>query len=970
MHRLLERQLKRSLGKTFDLETLTPELQELLNKISDVYVDFDDQRRMHEHIITVNSEELRNSNAKLKELLDERSQLLEYKTNENKDIINLLHQYKEAIDQSMIVSRTDTEGIITYANDKFCEISGYTREELLGRSHNIIKHPDNDVALYKDIWQTIKSNKVWTGTFPNLNKDGRTYYVNSTIIPLTDLNGNITEFIGLRDDVTQQVLYQKKLTHQTQRLNTIFNSQEHITLIINPTKGVVDVNNKFFETFGYKDLRSFNQKNECVCDLFHEKDLLKSSDNIERPWYEHFLFGNDIQNKVTHQTSTGQELIFKISIKEIELDEKQHFLVTLIDITELENARRKAEIAKETKSTFLANMSHEIRTPLNAIIGFSDVLTNAKLNSEEKEYSYIISKSAQSLLDIIDDVLDISKIESGKIMIENEPFPINIFIENIVELFSVKAKEKNIRFIYNSDPSIPYSVISDSTRLRQVLSNLLSNAIKFTDKLGQVNFSINVLQQDEKEVQMEFTIKDTGIGISKEQQAIIFEPFSQADSGINRKFGGTGLGLSICKDIIHLLNSEIIVESMINHGTTFKFILTLPIDKKTEKSSHHFSHLEFALSGISDDNEYLKKNITNYLNKIGEVYEFDQNSIHRNINFLFCFQSPNLLDLLQKFKMLNETAKTVFVGNKNSLDDNRVNKYIDYFIDLPIYGSKIFNIISDNTLVDDNIATEKEFEAIEHEPIEKHSPEEKISSEQAHILVAEDNPNNQKLIEILINKLGYRCTIANNGLEAVEFYEDNRYDLIFMDINMPVMDGVTATKEILKRQEEGRYKVPIVALTANSIEGDKERYLYSGMSDYLAKPIIFDKFKAMIEHYTTLSKETIQNEDNNEPQVDFSIENTMAQLGLDQDTATMLLENFFLTIDQDIDTLAKKVQEDDYQGIFDQAHFIKGSCLNLALKEPAEILASIESKANDNNNVNLDFDRLKLSLENHKKTIG
>ena len=303
MHRLLDRQLKRFLGKSFDFEKLDNNFKELLNTISDVYTDFDNQRRMQEHIITVSSEELRSSNNQLKELLDERSKLLENKTIENKDIINLLHQYKEAIDQSLIVSRTDINGVITYANDKFCEISGYTREELIGRPHNIVRNPNNPKELYKNIWETISKKKIWTGTFSNLTKEKKEYYVNSTIIPLLDLNGNITEYIALRDDVTQQVLYQKKLKNQTQRLNTIFNSQENVTIIIKPDVGIIDANEKFFETFGFETLVDFKASNDCVCDIFNEKEMLKTSDGTkDLRCYDRFLISNSNINKVTITT--------------------------------------------------------------------------------------------------------------------------------------------------------------------------------------------------------------------------------------------------------------------------------------------------------------------------------------------------------------------------------------------------------------------------------------------------------------------------------------------------------------------------------------------------------------------------------------------------------------------------------------------------------------------------------------------
>ena len=941
MHRLLKRQIKRTLGNEKVLDSLDPKIESLLKMVSDVYEDFDEQRRINEHIISVNSEELKISNMQLEQLLKERSKSLENKTNENKEIVNILHQYKEAIDKSLIVSRTDKNGFITYANDNFCKISEYSREELIGKPHNIVRDPKNSSEIYKDMWNTITNKKIWQGTISNITKNGAIYYVKSTIIPLVNSKGDTQEYVALRDDITPQVLYQKKLKHQTQRINTIFNSQENITIIIKPNIGIIDVNKKFFDTFGFKNLVEFKNSLSCISNLFNEPKILN-----DRNWYKKFLDKNSEIKSLTRIDEKGKEQIFSISAKKIELDEREHYLVTLIDITELENARRKAEIAKEAKSIFLANMSHEIRTPLNAIIGFSDLLKNKKLTKEENEYSSIIYKSAESLLDIIDDVLDISKMESGKIFIEKEAFPINIFMDNIVELFSVKAKEKNIRFIYDVDPNIPYSVVNDSTRIRQVLSNLLSNAIKFTDEYGHIVLKMLLSKKYDEFVEIKFSIKDDGIGISKEQQEIIFLPFSQADSGINRKFGGTGLGLAITKDIITMLGSKITIESEINKGSTFSFILKFKVDKLVDEKDHHYNAATFAVSNISNDDEHLRINIINYLTKIGRVFDFDENSIYKNIDILFCFNSQNVANTIQNFRRLNIDSKIVYVGDRKEIKDLDITSYINDFIDLPIYGSKIFNIISDNNNIDD----------IEQEIT---SNKKVIENYDLDILVAEDNLNNQKLIEILLSQLNINCTIANNGVEAIELYENNKYDLVLMDINMPLLDGVSATQEILKKQkEENLYKIPIIALTANSLEGDREKYIYAGMDDYISKPIIFDKLKEMIKKYSvfsqkdkTISKKSVSEEVDLKQNISFEIElkkeEIMESLGVSEQIVDLLIKNFLKTIDDDLLKLQEAYELNDFDAIEKQAHYIKGTCLNLSIKEAVEVLENIEQTAKE-----------------------
>ncbi|MGM0518949.1 MAG: ATP-binding protein [Campylobacterota bacterium] len=903
MHKLLEEQINKFFGSYKELEQLSPYIKEFLNNISNSYEKF------------------------------------EKKEQENRNAINILQQYKDAIDKSLIVSRTDGYGKIIYANTLFCKISGYSNSELIGNTHRLIKSKYNDEKVYKDLWETITNKKIWYGKLANKKKTGEIYYVNSTIIPLFNLQGDIQEFIALREEITKEYLFQQRLKEKTERLNTIFDSQENITIIIKPQEGVVDVNKKFLETFEFENLNEFRQKLGCVCKLFNEEQILKDYENGDIKWYERFLNESSNKNRnISRKNSKGINEIYRVSCKRIFFNKQEHFLITFIDITQLEQARQSAEMAKEAKSTFLANMSHEIRTPLNAIIGFSDILKIRKLGYEEKNYANIISKSAESLLDIINDVLDISKIESGKLDVEEEPFALGIFIDNIVELFSIKAHEKDIRFMYDSDPSLPYSVISDSTRIRQVLSNLLSNAIKFTNEKGQVKLKIKLLEKKSHEVKVKFEVSDSGIGISENEQKNIFTPFVQADSGISRNYGGTGLGLSICKDILGLLNSTIDVKSNKGQGSTFSFVVDLKVDKFIDNRNHHFKETNFGITKIDKDEESLHSSVVNYLSKIGKVYEFDKNAKFNHIDILFCFYTKDIGNIIDNFIRYNSSSKIVYVGPKAQIEVLGIEKRVTNHIDLPIYGSKIFDIISDNNT-----------KALELESYEKKRD---IEFEKS-ILVAEDNINNQKLIEVLLEQLEINCTIANDGIEAINYYDKNVYDLILMDINMPRLDGVGATQEILRKQkQEGSYKVPIVALTANSLKGDKEKYILAGMDDYISKPIVFEKLKDVINKFTSkavkkASKQYEKKEKSNKikkSEITFKKEDVVNQLGISTSVVNMLLANYFESFDDDIKKLEESVLNKDYDAVSKQAHYIKGSSLNLALNDVANILEDIEKK--------------------------
>ena len=510
---------------------------------------------------------------------------------------------------------------------------------------------------------------------------------------------------------------------------------------------------------------------------------------------------------------------------------------------ELKEITKKAKIseeealhANETKSIFLANMSHEIRTPLNAIIGFSDILSNSDMEASDKEKAVIISKSAKALLNIINDILDISKIESGKYEISKTNFDLKDMLEQIVQLYAVNTKEKNIRFLYTLDESIPNFVFSDETKIKQVLSNILSNAIKFTQENGKVSFNVKLEKLENNVATVRFSVKDEGIGISPENQRTIFEPFSQADGTISRKYGGTGLGLAISLNIVKMLGSEIKLISKVNEGSLFYFDLDLVVQDMINIDTSKLKY-DFAICNIIDDPEDISNHLINTVKYFGRIHQGDEDiESCEKIDLIFCFGDPELFEKLTRRKNRFK-CPVVYVGNMEKINKNNIMKpLMDHFLDVPIYGSKIFNIIAESKL------TEKHIQKIENKIIHKDHFSGKV-------LVAEDNPNNQLLIKIILQKLGLDVTIVENGQLAVESYEKEDFDLIFLDINMPVMDGLTALKIIREQEQKTGKHIPIIALTANSISGDRERYLDEGMDNYLSKPFDKDKLIAVLEQY-------------------------------------------------------------------------------------------------------------------------
>jgi len=534
----------------------------------------------------------------------------------------------------------------------------------------------------------------------------------------------------------------------------------------------------------------------------------------------------------------------------------------------IENAKSdkmEALEANESKSLFLANMSHEIRTPLNGIVGFTELLKSTNLNTEQIEFTNIIEKSSENLLSIINNILDLSKIESNKTELDIIIFDPIVEFESAIETYGVKASEKNIDLNLFLDPSIDKKLLGDPVKIKEVLINLLSNAIKFTDFGGKINIEIMKVSSVENQTEISFSIKDNGVGMTKEQQLNVFASFVQADVSITRKYGGTGLGLTISTKFLELMNSELKLESQKEKGTTFYFsILFEEVLESTELGmASEFNDINICKF---DYDFPVQQDI--YLSKYLDYYNVDTTLFNTPSDLKKCNLDKKLhsiwIDvdtcddaLLETIHKLN-SSKLVLLSsfaNRDRLEKLGLNTAKILY--KPITPSKVLQGISTISPVEDitinkNISTASTpFNSIQFD---------------GKILVAEDNFINQKLIKQILLKYGVEVELANNGLEAFEKRKDETYDLIFMDIQMPVMDGIEATHEILNYEvEEQLQHIPIVALTANALKGDRERFLAEGLDEYIPKPIetnellfVLRKFlKAKIEKP---EKELVNNE--------------------------------------------------------------------------------------------------------------
>jgi len=641
-----------------------------------------------------------------------------------------------------------------------------------------------------------------------------------------------------------------------------------------------------------------------------------------------------------------------------------------------------AEIANKSKSKFLANMSHDIRTPMNGVIGMTHLLMSTNLSDEQREYTNMIRISGNALLSLINDILDFSKIEADQLLLESQAFNLRMTVEDTVDIVALEAYEKGINLTCMISPNVPSDLMGDPGRLRQVLVNLLSNAVKFTDK-GEVVLSIQMESETDESVQVFFSVKDTGIGIQESKKKDLFKPFSQLDQKISSKYGGTGLGLAISKRIVQLMSGTIDVNSQPEVGSTFSF--TVMFKKQVNKLAiPQFNSCDLSKKTIliADSQPAYRTMLSNLLDNIGcqhlEASDgksaldmlYDSVNTNHRIDLVMIDMHLSKIDGIKLGRMIKKDPLTqhlplimiTFVGQRGDVSMLQDIGFAGY-LSKPVKQSLLKKTLE--KIFDD--CRNKTSDCEPANIITKFSITEEASV-QKQILLVEDSEMNQRLASVYLKKMGYHVDIANNGQEALDILSQKNFDLILMDVQMPVMDGIRATKLIRKGEQSVRNpKIPIIAITANAMSQDRKICLEAGMNDYVSKPFKPENLKEKIDSLLgkaavkPTKKKTVKNR-SSIPSKYFDKKAILDRIDGDMDLFRQLIALFVKEVPRQINQIKLAIKEQKPDNITLYAHTIKGSAYNIRAMELKQVALDIE-QAGKASNVHLAASKIE-ALEN------
>ncbi len=765
----------------------------------------------------------------------------------------------------VVVYRRDTEGRLTFGNRRYCERRGQPLSALLGKTDFDLSPRALAEKQSADNFAVMQTRRPIEKDELQIKPDGEKSWIHIIKVPIVDASGGVIGTQGMYWDITAA-----KLAEEQVRKLSIAVEQSPVSIVITDLAGNIEyTNSRFSEVTGYSGEEAKGQNPRIL------KSGETPAEEYEQLWRT-IAAGGTWRGEFHNKRKNGELFWEETTISPIRdaAGRATHYLSVKVDITarkEAEQALRTAKVAAEAaaraKSDFLANMSHEIRTPMNGVIGMTGLLLDTELNQEQRQFAESVRNSAENLMTVINDILDFSKIEAGKLTFEVLDFDLVETLEGTLDMLAERAQGKGIELIDGIAPDVPTRLRGDPGRLRQVLANLLGNAIKFTDH-GEVVVRVRLESETATHAMVRFNVVDTGIGIPPDVQGRLFQSFSQADSSTTRKYGGTGLGLAISKQLVGLMQGEIGVQSEAGKGATFWFTARFEKQMGKPKPARKTDSDLFNLRVLVVDDNATNRQILRHqifawkMQKGSAAGGFEALKILRAAAAagepydlaLLDMQMPEMdgMTLAKMIKADPAIARTRLImltslGHRFPEGELRA-AGLDAYLIKPVKQSRLFDCLVDVMGRDRAEGSFAETSEVATAPGPQAPPFPGL-----HVLVAEDNQVNQKVAVAQLKKLGCTIDVVANGLEVLEALPRVKYALVFMDCQMPEMDGYEATRTIRKREEDREHPcrwpapVHVIAMTANAMQGDREKCLAAGMDDYISKPMRLTELRAAIE---------------------------------------------------------------------------------------------------------------------------